>query len=357
LASAALGVPVRAGSTHVELIPKPLLTVNDVAIGDDGAVKVQRIALGVPLSVLWQTPAEFESVHLDQARVPVAVLLEALHAGSAKIPMKAGALTTSGLQVIAEAKPLLPPMDLEARFQDGLLARIAGTGQSDDFGKATLDAQRGAGFWQVSLGAQRFLLPLGFDMPLSDLTLGARLTPDSLSFTDAKAWNSEGELTASGAVSWSRGWKLTAKVKAKRVNVAKFAPNWMSGGFMDGQAELASEAATAAELYARGRMQGRATLGRGVLVGVDLDRVVQGRGVGDQYTFEALEGNVLLDARRYDFTDIRLSAGELAATGAFGIAPDGAVRGRFAVEVKAARMRLTGGVAVSGTAAKPQYQR
>jgi hypothetical protein len=284
------------------------------------------------------------------------VLLRALHEGGAKIPMKAGALTTSGLQVISEPK-LLPPLDVEARFEGGQLARVTGQGQSEDFGKATIDAQRGTGFWQLNLTAQRYQLPLGFDLPLTDLTLGARLAPNSLSFTDAKAWNSEGELSASGELAWGRGWKLSTKLKAKRVNIAKFAPNWMKNGFMDGQAELSAEAPTAAELYARTRMQGRATLGRGVLAGVDFDRVVQSRGVGEQYTFETLEGNVLLDAKRYDFTNIRLTAGDLAATGAFSIAPDSVVRGKFAIEVKAAAMRLTGSVAVTGTAAKPQYQR
>ncbi len=355
MAATALGVGVKVGRAHVELVPKARLIVEDVVLGDgDAGAKVKRVVLGAPFSVLWGMPAEFDSLHLDEARLPLPVLMNLLGAGTGKLPLTAGAFTASGL-VLATEPNLLPPLGVEAKVSAGQLVEFTAQANDADSGKVTLGGTRGTGAWTVNLAAERFDLPFAAKLKLTDFSANGQLSPDRLTISGFKGWLHSGEFSGSATLIWQGNWKLGGKIAARRVSAAGVAPGWFKDGVFDAQGEVVGAAAKVQELLSRAQAQAQVTMPRGVLAGVDFDRVLQGQGQGEQFAFDSLKANLLYDAGRIEASEIRLTAGELVATGAVSIAADQSARGRAAVEVKSAR--LSARLSIGGTAAAPRYQR
>ena len=355
MAASALGVSVKAASAHVELVPKMKLTLNDVVLGDAGdRVRVKRVVLGAPLSVLWQMPAEFDSLHLEDAHLPVPVLMNLLGTGAGKLPLTAGAFSASRL-ILAVEPAFLPPLDVEAKVAEGRLAEFVAQVDGAESGKVKLDGTRGPEAWNVSLSAERLDLPFAGKLKLTDFSANGQLSPDRLTVSGFKGWHSNGEFGGNLSLTWKGSWKLGGKISATRVSAAAIAPGWFKDGVFDAQGEVIGIAAKVQEVLPRAQIQAQVGMSRGVLAGVDFDRILQGRGQGDQFSFESLKANLLYDGGRIDASDIRLTAGDLSASGAVAIAADQAARGKLAVEVKSSRLKV--GVSVGGTATSPKYQR
>lgn len=357
MASNVIGLPVTVGNAHIELIPKVQLSLDAVTIGEAGErVTIQQLILGTPWSILWQLPAEFDSLHLEQARIPLAAFLKTLDQGAKKLPVKSDALTANGLIIVLEPKAL-PPLTAEARFTDGQLTSITGFGEDDDFGKLTLGANANSGIWRMNLAAQRFTIPLGVDLPLSDFSLSTQLAKDHLTIAEFKGWNSDGQLIGSGSIAWLAGWNLTGKLAIKHIDASKLAPGWFKDGFVSGQADIVASATEAKALYSAAKIRGTLSIAQGNLNGIDLERVVESRGIGEQFRFNSLESNADLNAGQVEFSEVRLDAGAISANGAVSLSRDAEVNGRFAIQMKTTRMPLGATISVRGTAKKPQFQR
>ena len=357
MAASALGVSVKAGSAHVELVPKTKLTLEDVVLGDAGdGVRVKRVVLGAPLSVLWQMPAEFDSLHLDDARLPIPVLMNLLGTGAGKLPLKAGAFTASRLILGAEPA-FLPPLEVEAKVAEGRMTEFVAQADGVDSGKVKLSAVRAPGAWSVSLNAERFDLPLAAKLKLVDFSATGQLSPERLTISGFKGWLDNGELGGSATLTWQGNWKLGGKFSATRVNASAAAPGWFKDGVFEAQGDIVGIAAKSQDLLSMAQIQAQVGMARGVLAGIDFDRVLQGRGQGEQFTFDSLKANLLYDAGRIEASQVRLTAGALAATGTVNIAPDQTARGRIAIEVKSASSRQNASLSIGGTATNPQYQR
>jgi hypothetical protein len=54
---------------------------------------------------------------------------------------------------------------------------------------------------------------------------------------------------------------------------------------------------------------------RGVLAGVDLDKVLQDRGIGEESRFESLRGNLAVEGQRIELSALNLLATDLKAGG------------------------------------------
>jgi autotransporter translocation and assembly factor TamB len=221
----------------------------------------------------------------------------------------------------------------------------------------TLGAIAGSGFWRVNLAAQHFAVPLGLDLPLSDFSLSTQLAKDHLTITEFRGWNSDGELSGSGSISWQADWNLAGKIAIKHMDVSKLAPGWFKDGFVSGQADVIASATEAKALYAGAQVRGALAIATGALNGIDLERVVEGRGLGELFRFDTLTSNVVLIANRTEFSDVKLEAGAISTGGAVTLSPDGEASGRFTIQKKTTRMPLGANISVRGTAKKPHFQR
>ncbi|MDZ4252676.1 MAG: hypothetical protein U1A72_08920 [Sulfuritalea sp.] len=350
------GVPVKAGSAKFWILTGPQWRLDDVTLGADAdAVKIARVGLGTSWLGVFGAPVRFDSIHLDAPQVPPSIALQLLTQASTTELLQSGELTATGLVFAADAKGM-PPLNLRASYRDGRLVKISAQGEDAEAAKLSVDMQR-EDQWRLTLAATHLRWLLGPGLPLSEVALKAGLTPAGLVVTEFSAKLLDGELAGNGNLTWQGGWRGAAKLEGRLIDATRLAPAWVAEGRVNGSAAIVAEAASPAELVARARISGSFNIGRGLLAGVDLDKAVQNRGLGEQFRFESLQGDFFSDSRTIEFSGLNLVAQELKAHGALSVDANRAVNGRVNIEVQTTGERRTASLRVGGSLAAPQYQR
>jgi hypothetical protein len=354
-ASTLFGVPVKVGSARLALLPGPQWQMHDV-VASSGAdtVRIAQVDIGTSLPGLFGTP-KLESIHLDQPQIPPAVALKLLEQTSDPVLLKSGELSVTGLEFGAGVKDL-PPLNLRATFRDGRLSAISGQGESAETGKISLDLAW-ENQWQLVLNASQLRWMLGAEVPLTEATVKGKLIPGGIQIAEFSAGLFAGDLTGSGRLSWDNGWRLSARLAAKQIDAGKVAKAWIREGNIGGSATLLAQAPGPKELMARASLSGSFAIERGVLGGVDLDKLLQERGIGEETRFESLNGDFIMESRRIDFSSLTLMARDLKANGSLGIDANRAAAGRVIVEARSSGARRAASLRISGTAVAPSYQR
>lgn len=356
-ASEMLGVSVTIGTARFVPLPKPQWQLDDVTAGDGASrVTATRIDVMVPVSGLWSLPPQFGDVHIDSPVVPVAALPGIFADDPPAGPLAVGEIGGTGLVIMGKT-PVSPPMSFSGTADRGRFATITAQGQSVEAGKFALNAQRGVAGWQVEFQASQCTVPFGFDLALTDCVLRARFAGTTMHVGSFAARSNNGDVVATGNVSWAGPWQSSGSIELRRLDVSMMAPAWFKDGMVTGSAEFTTSAGQPGELFAGLQAAGKFSIAPGTLNHIDLDRVVQGRGIGEQFRFESLDGSVLFANKRASFAGIALVSGPLRAEGALEVEANQSLGGRIAVEVKTGAMRIVTPVRVSGTLAKPQYEK
>jgi murein DD-endopeptidase MepM/ murein hydrolase activator NlpD len=354
-ASRLFGVPVKVGSARLTLLPGPQWQMHDVVAGSGAdTVRIAQVGIGTSLPGIFGTPT-LETIHLDRPQLPPAVALKLLEQTSDPVLLKSGELRVTGLVFGAGMKDL-PPLNLRASFRDGRLNAISGQGESPEAGKITLDLAW-ENQWQLVLNASQLRWMLGAEVPLTEVTVKGTLIPGGLQIAEFSAGLFAGDLRGSGRLGWETGWRLNAKLAAKLIDASKVAKAWIREGGVGGSATLVAEAPGPKELLPRASLSGSLVIERGVLGGVDLDKVLQERGIGEETRFESLNGDFIMESRRIDFSSLTLMARDLKANGSLGIDANRAAAGRVVVEARSSGARRTASLRISGSATTPSYQR
>jgi hypothetical protein len=350
------GVPVKVGSTKLGVLAGPQWLMNDVAVGAEGqTAKIARVRLGMSLFGVFGAPLRFESIHIEAPQLPPAMALKLLEQAADSAQLKSGEIRVSGLTFDSDQKNM-PALDIRAAFGDGRLTKISGQGENPESGKFSLLMDRDDK-WHLTLSAAQGRWLIGPGLPLTDVTLKGDVAADSMQITEFSAALPSGDLTGSGKLSWQGGWRVSGKLEGKRVDIAKLAPAWVLEGSAAGNAVMFAESGTLGELFSRPKLSGSFSLGRGALRGIDLDKVLQDRGLGEQSRFESLSGEFLVDSGRIELSDLKLAALELKATGSLNFDANRNASGRLAVEAKSAGVRRTVNLRLSGSLTAPNYQR
>lgn len=354
-ASTLFGVPVKIGSARLALLPAPQWRMNDVQVGSGAeAVSIAQVGIGTSITGIFGTPT-LEAIHLDRPQLPPAVALKLLEQTSDPVLLKSGELRVTGLVFGAGVKDL-PPLNLRATFRDGRLSAISGQGESAETGKISLDLAW-ENQWQLVLNATQLRWMLGAEVPLGEVTLKGKLMPDGLQIGEFSASLFAGDLTGSGRLSWDNGWRLSARLAAKQIDAGKVAKAWIREGNIGGSATLLAQAPGPKELMARASLSGSFAIERGVLGGVDLDKLLQERGSGEETRFESLNGDFVMESRRLDFTTLTLLTRDLKANGSLALDANRAASGRIVVEARSSGARRAASLKIGGTATAPGYQR
>ena len=353
IAAELFGTPVKIGSARFGVLKGPQWILENVAAGSDAeTVKISRVRISTSLLGIFGTPARFDSVQLEGPQLPAAAALKLLTGTSGNALLQTGEITATGL--VFAAGQGMPPLKLRASFKDGRLTTISGRGDDAEAGKLSLDMNREEQ-WRITLGATQVRWLLGPGLPLTDVTLKADLTPGNLQIREFSGTLFEGGLSGSGNLSWQNGWRAAAKLDAKLLDTTKFAAAWSQEGLVNGSAVIVAEAASPAELASRAKISGNFNIGRGLLAGIDLEKVAQNSGLGEQFRYESLSGAFFSDPHSMEFSDLKLVAGELKASGALSVDASRSVNGRVNLEIQTARR--TASVKVGGTLTAPRYLR
>lgn len=354
-AAAMLGVPVKVGSAKLWFAPGPQWRMHDVVIGTGTeTVSISQVAIDTSLPGLFGTP-KLESLHVDHPQVPPAVALKLLHRSTDPSLLKDGELSVTGLVFGAGLKDL-PPLNLRASFREGRLTALTGQGEAAEIGKIKLD-MAWENQWQLVLNASQLRWILGSDVPLTDVTVKGLLAPGGLQIAGFSATLFSGEIAGSGRLGWDGGWRLSAKLTGKLLDSTKVARAWIREGSFGGNATLLAEAPVARDLLARASLGGNFVIERGILGGVDMDKVLQERGIGEESRFESLTGDFAMEPGRIEFSALNLVARDLKATGTLGFDANRVANGRAVVEAKSSGARRTATLRITGSPATPNYQR
>jgi len=350
------GVPVKVGSAKLGIGAGPQWLMNDVTVGDEGqTAKIARVRLGMSVFGVFGAPLRFESIHFEAPRLPPAMALKLLGQAADGGQLKSGEIRVSGLTFESDQKNI-PAIDIRAKFDDGRLTKISGQGENPESGKLSLVIEREEQ-WQLTLNAAQIPWLIGTKLPLTEVTLKGILAADGLQITEFSAAMPTGDLTGSGKLDWRSGWRASGKLEGKRIDAAKLVPTWIPEGSVSGQALMLAESAKIGDLFSNPKLSGSFSIARGVLGGIDLDKMLQDRGQGEQSRFESLSGAFAVDSGRIELSELKLAAQELSATGLLSFDASRNASGRLAAEAKTGGVRRTANLRISGSLAAPRYQR
>ena len=354
-ASDILGVPVKAGSSKLWFAPGPQWRFDNVVAGVGAEqARIARVSLNTSLGGVFG-PARFDAIHLEDLQLPGRVAARLIQGSSASTALGNGELRATRLSFTDVPKDL-PPLDLKASFRDGQVAALTMRGATEDAGKVDAEIQREGGL-PLRLEASQLRWLFGPGVPLSDVRLKGRLDGGAIVMDEFVATLYAGELAGSGRLSWDSGWRLAAKLDAKHVEAERLVKGWIREGLVAGSLNLVAAGATPVELASNLQLAGRFSLERGLLAGVDIDKVVQGRGLGDETRFESLTGDFTVESGRVEVVNLKVAAQGVKAAGAVRVERDRSVSGRLSVEAEARGVRGTTLLQIGGTHTAPNYQR
>jgi hypothetical protein len=349
-----LGEPVRIGSIHFWLLPRPRLNFEKVSIGADPPLQIASVKAVPELGSMFAPRKVFRSIEIDGLLLPEAYVPRALWGKGSDDALRVERVLLKGLKLQVKGMAL-PPLDVEASFGPGGLekAQLANTEKS-----LSVSLQGDAGKLQIEIAAKRLVLPFAERIALDEFTGKGTISAQDLTLREFEARAFDGVVTGNARLSWRNDWSFEGQFAASRMDAAKLAEPIVSGGRLEGKGVFGMSAADPEKLMASARLEGSFSVQKGTIGNVDLTRTLQGTsGSGGSTLFSEMTGSVAADASRIQLRQIRLSAGLLSANGAADVDAQKNLSGRLQIELRAQTSQGRATLAISGTLAEPQFRR
>jgi hypothetical protein len=151
-----------------------------------------------------------------------------------------------------------------------------------------------------------------------------------------------GQAKGQAVVSWGSPWSLEGEFEFKRVELEAAMKalkiDIVSDGLLDAKGRYSLQASSLDTLFDNPRVESTFTVQKGSLSGFDFVRALQSPrrdGVqGGKTKFDELSGALTVAGARYTYSNARLTAGLLAASGACEILSNKDISGRAYVELR-----------------------
>ena len=346
--------PVKIKSLHLSLIPRPLLRFEEISVGSGGQIRISRAEALGNLGSLFSERKEFKSIELDQT-----------------------VITEEGLGWVLFGKPLAQGMGLG---QIGVAAvKLESSHISVPVFGAKLGMDKG-GAWtgieieshdknlklklvpqaevvQFEIEAKSFKVPFGSKLTLEDLTAKGSADRNGLSLSEFRGFFVGGFLSGDARLDWRANWSLAGALKAKQIDAELLAPGVLSNARLTGAASYAMQAAESEKLFTSPRLEGNLGIERGTLLGVDISRMLQGRGTRGDTRFVDLTAGFVHEQGVTKIRQLHMSDGAMSASGSVDIDAEMQVTGKLAVDLKLDSDRRRATLAISGTSKKLKWDR
>ena len=356
LASDHIQEPVTIGSVNVSVVSGLKIHLENVKIGTTQDVSLNNVTLEPELGSIFGERKVIRAIRVDGGSVAGEVL--------GRLPQWfAASVADQRVQVgrieLRAIKPdmrqfELPAMNVELDLNADQSIRSAGLATSDGKFSAQLTPENGV--VQVAITAANWTPPLGAPLEIVDLTASGSASAGALRLDQWEARLYDGAAKGSALVSWADGWGAQGQFEFARVEVSRllgvFTRTARTSGIAEGQGTLTLRGASPNGLFESPRADIEFTVRRGNLDGVDLVRALQVGREGTQggsTKFEELSGSLTLAGNRYQYRNVRLSAGILTANGSFDIAPNQEVSGRVNVELRSQAQQLRNSLNITGS--------
>ena len=358
--SQAIGEPVAFNGARAGLSPRPFLELSGVSLGPDKDVQATSARLYPDLRSLFEPTKHIVEIEVSGAVVRRSAVLRfmgvrARAGGLQRIRLGRIRAPRAGLDVL-EGKFGEVDMDAMLNRENQLVSLVL---EAAD-GKSKLEVAPAAEGLQLTFSAQRWQAPIGPAIPLERFFAQGTLSEGKLALSELTAGGFGGDARGGLELTWNRGWNLSGRVHASRVDLQPALRALKSPlpvrGSLEGDLRFSATAETPDALASALKLEGTFTVSNGVLNDFDFPRVIRGAprdGVrGGQTQFEQLAGSVQI-GNGYRFTGLKLSSGLMSASGNISIAERGELSGTMSVELKGTASTLGSTVITSGTLRDP----
>ena len=355
-----LGQPVSIASMRYALLPSPELTLEQVAIGKGGDIKVDTMVVHAGPFALLSGQKDIDSVDANS----VTADQDALAAAAGWIRAQSGAqpLVVRKLRLNRVRLGLrgfdVPIFDADfALARDGTLQKALLTDGKMRIGLAPKDKA-----WQVNLDARGWTAPIGPRLEFDDLAATAVIDREQAVVTRIEGRVARSAVKGVAKLNWGGDIRAAGEFSITNGDLgrllAAFTRDFAANGTLNANVSYAVRGSTLATLFANPRIEANFNIEKGTLSNVDIVRAIQSPlrdGVrGGNTKFDVLAGSLQIAGNRYSYRQLRLNSGPMNANGSFDIAPEGELSGRITAEVGTKSVIVArGALTVAGSVKAP----
>jgi hypothetical protein len=261
------------------------------------------------------------------------------------------ALRNAKLEIKGNA---LPPFDSDLYLSpDGRVMRVTIDSTDRHFSADIMPKEPES---ELAVHLKNFTLPFGPPLVFTDGSLKGTLTGNQIRITDADLSLYGGQVAGHALVSWDQGWLLEGDFEAKRMELEPAMKalriDIASSGLLDAKVRYTMQGSGFDTLLNAPKIDSTFLVQKGDLSGIDFVRALQSPsrdGVqGGKTKFDDLSGSLAINGSRYTFTNVRLIAGLLSASGAGEVLPSKEINGRAYVELRSTSNVVKGGFKITG---------
>jgi uncharacterized protein involved in outer membrane biogenesis len=362
--SARLKEPVTIRSLRAAVLPVPHLTVDGIAVGKTGDVKVGSVTVTPDVFSLLGSVKIIRSIEVDGLvlaekafdKIPVWAKSD-----DSKEPARVRIrnIRLDGA-VVHLGKTSFGPFDARISISAGGEPQEASISTRDGALKATVKPDQRN--YLIDANAKSWKLPVGPPVLFDELSVKGVATPNSATLNEISAKLYAGTLKGTAALRWQKGLQLTGRFDVHQIELKDLVPLLSPGNRMSGRLNakpvVSAKAASAAQLADALRLETPFNVHHGVLYGVDIQKaatsLISKEPTRGETRFDELSGNLVMERRAYRFSQLKIASGALAASGNVSISPTKELSGRINAEVKAASIASASmPLNVSGTVQNP----
>ena len=347
-ASARLNQPVSVKRIRFSALPLPHVTVDGITVGTGGDLTVGKIVLTPDLFSLLQSTKVIKRIEIDSlalTRKAIDSIPAWTRPDPAQSPQSAPQVRVERIvfsnALVNFGKAGFGPFDGRVSLDASGAPVEASIATRDDTLKAFIKPEGKKLLFDVS--AKSWTLPVGPALVFDELIVKGVATPTDASLGELRAKLYGGTASGNATIQWRKGVQLAGTADIRAVELKQvatlFAPGTHVSGKLSAKPTFSATAQSADRLMPALRLATRFEVQNGTLYGVDIEKAAtklfkQGTS-GGETRFEELSGHLLLERGGYQFTQLKIASGVLAADGNVNISAKKELSGRINAEVKA----------------------
>jgi hypothetical protein len=358
LASERIGEPVRIGAVHASVFPAFHLKMESVTVGKQQDVRVPSVIAYMDIGSVFSGEKLIKSLEIDQLQATQDVLgrlpgwLADDGTKGASIKIRRIVLKGTKLEVKGAALPAFNAQVYLA--EDGNVTRAMVDTVDGHFDAEISVAASGA---EINARVKNFSPPLGPRIEVTEGTVKGVLSGNQIRLSEMDLYLYGGQAKGQAVFSWGPPWSLEGDFDLRRIDLEAAMKalkiDISSEGLLDAKGRYALQANALAALFDNPRVEATFNVQKGALSSFDFVRALQAPtrdGVqGGKTKFDDLSGTLSVGGGRYTYSNARLRAGLLAASGACEILPDREINGRAYVELRSSSNIVKNTFKITGT--------
>jgi uncharacterized protein involved in outer membrane biogenesis len=360
--SAKLKEPVKLGKLRASLLPVPHVVIDSIVVGKKDDVKVGKVTVTPGLWSLLSSTKVIRSIEIDSLVLTQSAL--------DKIPLWTKSDSKGPLPVRVESirlddatlqldKSRFGPFDARVTLNESGEPRQVSIATQDGKLKALVTPEGPA--YRVDATAKSWKLPMGPPVQFDELVIKGTATLSSAEFNDITARLYGGTVSGKASVDWRKGIQVRGLFDLNQVELKDLAPllspKTRVSGKLNAKPAFRASAADAGQLFNALRVETPFNVRNGVLHGIDIQKaatsMISKQGGGGETRFDQLSGHLLMERGAFQFSQLKIASGVLAADGTMNISAAKALSGRVNAKVNALGTSASVPLNVAGTLDAP----